>query len=378
MEQLKEELKQWRHYLHMHPEPAFEETNTAAFVAEKLREMGLSVHTGIGGTGVVAELTCGNSGRTIGLRADMDAIRLQEQGEVPYRSVNDGVVHACGHDGHTVTLLAAARLLSERRNFNGTVRFVFQPAEEPGKGARAMIEDGLFDRFPMDEIYGIHNAPANPFGTLAVRSGGFCSSEDNFKIVIRGRGGHASNPSVVIDPLVIAAQIILALQTIVSRNVPPADSGVISCTEVFSDGAHNAIPSTVTILGDCRSYKKEIQALFERRMREICVGLCAMNGAECGFEYTHEFAPTVNTPEQTQAAAQAAIAVLGAENVDAASDPATFSEDFGLYLEHVPGCFALLGSGTGTPLHNAWFDYNDDLLLVGAEYFAELVRQRLP
>ena len=157
MEQLKEELKQWRHYLHMHPEPAFEETNTAAFVAEKLRKMGLSVHTGIGGTGVVAELTCGNGSRTIGLRADMDAIRLQEQGEVPYRSVNDGVVHACGHDGHTVTLLAAARLLSERRNFNGTVRFVFQPAEEPGKGVRAMIEDGLFDRLPADEIYGIHN-----------------------------------------------------------------------------------------------------------------------------------------------------------------------------------------------------------------------------
>ncbi len=376
-------LKEWRRHLHQYPETAFEEVQTAAFVAEKLREMGLEVCEHVGGTGVVATLTLGDSPKVIGLRADMDAINLQEQGAPPYKSVHGGKMHACGHDGHTTTLLGAAQFMSRRRNFNGTVRFVFQPAEEPGKGARAMLEDGLLERFPMDEIYGLHNSPAVPAGHIHTRPGGFCASEDNFTITIHGKGGHASSPHLTSDPLVTAAQIILALQTIVSRNANPADAAVVSCTELHTDGAHNAIPSNVTILGDTRSYSPEVQKLIEDRMRSICEGICRVNGAACSFLYTHEFAPTVNWPAHTQAAIEAAQALLGEDHVDGNCPPFTGSEDFGLFLEKIPGCFVFLGGGPADardsiPLHNALYDYNDDILETGAEFFARLIQNRLP
>lgn len=378
------QLINWRHYLHKYPEVAFEEVNTARFISGKLREMGYEVKTGIGKTGIVASLTVGDGEKNIGLRADMDAINMQEKTNLSYTSKNLGKMHACGHDGHIVTLLGAAKLLSERRNFNGTVRLIFQPAEEPGKGAQAMIDDGLFERFPIDEIYGLHNMPSIPEGRIYTRSGGIMASEDNFIIRIKGKGSHASSPHLGVDPLVSASQIILGIQTIISRNVDPLKQAVISCTELHTDGVRNAIPSNVEILGDTRSLAPEIQEQIESRMRSICELVCEMNGADCEFEYTHEFLPTINWEYPVKIVSQAAKELLGKEKVDDNCEPWMASEDFGVFLEHVPGCFLFLGSGKSEniieniPLHNSKYDYNDSILETGAEFFAELIRVRIP
>ena len=312
-QKVKETLISWRHTLHAHPETAFEEVETARFVADKLRAMGCTVHEGIGGTGVVADLTVGDGKKVIGLRADMDAINVKEVGTPTYQSQNPGKMHACGHDGHMTILLGAMTLLAESKNFNGTVRAIFQPAEEPGKGAKAMIDDGLFEKYPVDEIYGLHNIPFLPEGEIHTRPGGIMASEDNFTIKIHGRGGHASSPHVGIDPLIPAAQIILGLQTIVSRNANPLEPAVVSVTELHTDGAHNAIPSNIVMTGDTRSTSPEMQALIEIRMRTIVEHACAMAGAASEFSYTHEFAPTVNWPECAAHAAAAARKAVGAE-----------------------------------------------------------------
>jgi amidohydrolase len=381
---LKKQMKEWRQHFHQNPETAFEEVKTAAFVADYLRGLGLDVHTGIGKTGVVANLKIGDGERVVGLRADMDAINMQETTGLPYASTVPNKMHACGHDGHTATLMGAATLLAEEKGFNGTVRFLFQPAEEPGKGAQAMVDDGLFERFPMDEIYGIHNASEIPEGTFHTRVGGIMASEDNFTIRIKGRGSHASAPHLSIDPLVTAAEIIMALQTIVSRNVSPIDQAVVSCTELYMDGVHNAIPSNVEILGDTRSNKEEIQALIEQRMQAICENICSANNADLDFLYTHEFAPTINWAEGVEKAVAVAKKVVGEENVNANCDPWMGSEDFGIFLKHVPGCFLFLGAGKSeersknTPLHNSKYDFNDDILMTGATFFQELIRHTLP
>lgn len=379
---MKEKLIEWRRYLHEHPESAFEEVKTAEFIAEKLREMGIEVAEKVGKTGVIGTLKVGDGNEVIGLRADMDCINMEEMTNLPYASQNPGKMHGCGHDGHITTLLGAAKLLSERKNFNGTVRFVFQPAEEPGYGAKALIEDGLFERFPMDEIYGLHNYPSIPANTVETRKGGILASEDNFVVKIKGKGSHASSPHLGIDPLVIAAQIILGFQTIVSRNASPLEQIVISCTELHTDGVRNAIPSNVEIKGDTRSYSPKMQELIETRMREIVKGVCEMNGAGWKFEYTHEFAPTINWDQCVPYVIEAAENVFGKENVNSDCDPWMGSEDFGKFLEHIPGAFLFLGSGgkteAGTPLHNSLYDYNDEVLVPGAEFFAELIRLRLP
>lgn len=377
------QLTEWRHYLHQHPETAFEEKTAAELAAREMRAMGLSVEEGIGGTGVVGTLTVGDGKRIIGLRADMDAIRVTECGIHDHTSLNPGKMHGCGHDGHTVTLLGAAKLLAERKNFNGTVRFIFQPAEEPGRGAQAMIDDGLFERFPMDEIYGMHNAPFLEQGRVHTRVGGMTASEDDFTFRITGKGGHASSPHEGVDPLACWAEIYLALQTIVSRNATPLRPVVISCTEILTDGAHNAIPTHVEVRGDARTTTAEDQALVEARMRAIVEGVCAMNQAGCEFTYTHEFYPTINSKECVDAVVKAAEAVVGAENVNGNGDPWMASEDFAAFLKRIPGCLFMLGSGkSGNPkenvsLHSNLFDYNDDILVTGAEIWAELVRQRL-
>jgi len=379
-----EQLTRWRHHLHQNPETGFNENKTADYIATILGAMGLQVQRGIGGTGVVASLTLGDGKGVIGLRADMDALAITETAEGrPHQSQTPGCMHACGHDGHMTMLLGAAQLLLERRNFNGTVRFIFQPAEEHGRGAIAMMKDGLFERFPVDEIYGVHNMPGMPAGQIAMRSGGIMASEDNFVIRISGRGGHAARPHMAIDPLLIGAQIVVALQSIVSRSVDPGQSAVLSCTEFMTDGLRNALPSHVTIKGDTRSYTPEIQALLERRMREICTGMAAAHGAVCEVEYTHEFAPTVNWPNCVEVALQAATAVVGKEHVEAEVAPMMVSEDFGAFLKVVPGAFVFLGNGDGNspgavPLHNAGYDFNDRVLSVGARYFAEIARVRLP
>jgi amidohydrolase len=378
------QLTQWRHRFHRVPETGFEEHETSAFAAEVLEGFGLEVTRGIGGTGFVASLSCGDGPGVIGLRAEMDALNIHEQApERSHASMRSGKSHACGHDGHMSMVLGAAKLLCERRDFNGTVRFIFQPAEEHGKGAKAMIADKLFERFPIDEIYGVHNIPGLRAGVIATRAGGIMASEDNFVIRINGRGGHAARPHMTIDPIVIAAEIVLALQTVVSRSVDPGVPAVISCTELFTDGIRNAIPGQVIIKGDTRSYTPDVQRLLESRMRSISEGICAAHGAECSFEYTHEFVPTVNTLECVSTAITAAIAIVGAANVDGNVAPMMISEDFGAFLQVVHGNFAFIGNGAegepgATPLHNARYDFNDTVLPIGARYLAEIVRTKLP
>ncbi|MDH4608447.1 M20 aminoacylase family protein [Pseudomonas sp. BN102] len=377
-------LKEWRHAFHRLPETGFEEFNTAEEVARILQSFGLAVHREIGGTGLVASLTVGEGGGVIGLRADMDALNIAEQAPGrQHASQIAGKMHACGHDGHMAMVLGAAELLCTRRDFNGTVRFIFQPAEEHGRGAKAMMADGLFERFPVDAIYGAHNMPGMPAGHIATREGGIMASEDNFVIRIQGRGTHAARPHMGIDPMVIGAEIVLALQTIVSRNLDPSLPAVISCTEFITDGIRNAIPTHVTIKGDTRSYSPEVQQLLETRMREICVGICVMHGATCEFEYTHEFAPTVNWAEHTAIAVAAARNVVGEQAVDGEVSPMMISEDFGAFIQKVPGNFVFIGNGTAgqagaIPLHNACYDFNDAILGIGARYFAEVVRLSLP
>lgn len=377
---LSELLKSWRHELHRHPETGFEEQRTSDFVAGLLGDMGMEIHRGIGGTGLVANLRVGEGAGIIGLRADMDALAIHEHAPGrAHASQTAGKMHACGHDGHMAMILGSAKLLAERRDFNGTVRFIFQPAEEHGRGAKAMMLDGLFERFPVDAIYGAHNMPGLPAGTFATRAGGIMASEDNFVIHIKGQGTHAARPHMGIDPIVIGAEIVLALQTVVSRNVDPSLPAVISCTEFITDGIRNAIPTHVTIKGDTRSYTPAVQALLEIRMRDLCEGICRMHGATCTFEYTHEFAPTVNREECVAVALQAARNVAGAERVNGAVDPMMISEDFGAFLQIVPGAFVFIGNGVagadgGVPLHNNRYDFNDDILSVGARYFAEIAR----
>ncbi|MGI5175700.1 M20 aminoacylase family protein [Dactylosporangium sp. CA-152071] len=379
------ELRQWRHDLHRIPELGFQEHRTSDYLAAALDGMGLEVTRGVGGTGVVATLRSGRSGTgggAIALRADMDGIPLTERGELPYRSEHDGVMHACGHDGHMAMLLGAARSLAGAggaTGIDGTVHFVFQPDEEHGRGAKAMIADGLFERFPVDAIFGLHNMPGHPAGGLATRAGGLMASEDNFEIRIAGRGGHAARPQMVVDPIVVAAQLVLALQTIVARNLDPTDPAVVSCTEITTDGARNAIPSRAVIRGDTRSFTPAVQATLEHRIRQLADGICAAHGATAEVTYTHEFEPTVNDPAAVATALTAARLTVGADRVDGDTPPWTASEDFGAFSNQVPGCFALLGNGAGGPsLHSADYDFNDDVLSTGVAYYVNLVRTALP
>lgn len=371
----------WRHALHQIPETDFNEVATAAYVAAVVTELGYAVHTGIGGTGVVASLTRGTSTRSIGFRAELDGLLITEAVARPFASRTPGRMHACGHDGHMAMLLGAAAQLAADHSWSGTVRFVFQPDEEHGHGAHAMIADGVLTRFPVDCIYGIHNMPGMPAGNFATRVGGIMASEDNFVIDITGIGGHAARPHMTVDPLVIGAQIVLALQTIVARSIDPSDAAVVSCTEFITDGIRNAIPTHVTIKGDTRSYAPHVQATLERRMRELCAGICAAHGATCVVSYTHEFSPTVNPAAGVAAAVHAAQAVVGADRVDANTAPLLGSEDFGAFLATVPGNFIFIGNGdTGqyaAPLHNASYDFNDAILPIGASYLVQLAKNYL-
>jgi amidohydrolase len=381
---LQSEMTAWRHRLHANPETGFEEHDTAEFVATILSSFGIDVHCGIGGTGIVGTLRAGGSNRAIGLRADMDALNIHEIGENrPHVSQRAGKMHACGHDGHMAMLLGAAKTLASSKDFNGVVHFVFQPAEEHGRGAKAMLDDGLLERFPMEEIYGVHNMPGIPAGHFWTRPGGIMASEDNFVIEVKGRGTHAARPHMGVDPIVVGSEIVLALQTVVARKLDPIAQGVVSVTEFITDGIRNVLPGTVLLKGDTRSYAPEVQTLIEERMSAIAAGICAAHGAEHHFSYTHEFAPTVNCAEQVAPAVAAATAVVGGTKVDSNCPPLLASEDFGAFLRAVPGNYMFIGSGASgevgsTPLHNPHYDFNDDLLTLGGDYFAMLARQRLP
>ncbi|MBZ9852556.1 M20 family metallopeptidase [Mesorhizobium sp. CA13] len=378
LDALKQEMTGWRRDLHGHPEFGFEEKRTAAFVAAKLREFGLDdVTEGVGGTGVVGTLKRGSGNRAIALRADMDALRITEQSAVAYRSQNPGLMHACGHDGHTTMLLGAAKLLAGEGGFNGTVRFIFQPAEEWGKGALAMLDDGLMRRFPFDEIFGLHNLPGLPIGHFETRPGPMMSAEDVFEIVLRGLGGHAAGPQDGQETLVAACALVTNLQTIVSRRLSPADISVVSVTELITDGTRNALPGLARILGDARSFRPEVSAEIEKQMRTIAAGTAAAYNVTAEVAYSREFVPLHNDAELVDEAFAAAGNVFAPEDIAVAREPMTGSEDFARFLDHVPGCFVFLGNGDTAPLHNPSYDFNDDGLLFGTNFHAAVVRRRL-
>ena len=373
------EMTVWRRDLHANPEFGFEEKRTSAFVAAQLRAFGLEVVEGIGGTGVVGTLRRGRGNRSIALRADMDALRIAEQASHDHPSQNPGVMHACGHDGHTAMLLGAAKLLASDGGFDGTVRFIFQPAEEWGKGALAMLDDGLMARFPFDEIYGLHNMPGLPVGHFETRPGPIMSAEDNFEIVLRGLGGHAARPHLGREVLVAACAVVTNLQTIVSRRLSPADISVVSVTELITDGTRNALPGFACILGDARSFRPEVSAEIERQMRIIAEGTALTHNCTAEVTYSREFVPLINDIEATAAAVEAAASVFATGAVNGKGEIVTASEDFARFLDHVPGCFAYIGNGEASaPLHNPSFDFNDDALIHGVRFHAAIARQRLP
>ena len=381
-EDLNTRVRRWRRELHGIPETAFEEHATAAYVAAVLEELGFAVARGIGGTGVVGSLTRGEAGRAVGLRAELDALPIDEVPGRAHGSRHAGRMHACGHDGHMAMVLGAAAELAANGGWDGTLRVFFQPAEEPGRGAQAMVDDGVFERFPVDALYGLHNLPGMPSGHVHTRAGAIMASEDNFEIVVVGRGGHAASPHLVIDPLVVGAEVVLALQTVVARNVDPLKPAVLSCTEFHTDGARNAIPGQVRITGDTRSFDANVQRLLERRIRELSEGIAAAHGATCTVTYTHEFAPTINDERCARVAGEAAVAALGVERVDAECAPIMPSEDFGVFARHVPACFSFIGNGTvegegGTPLHSRSYDANDDVLAAGVAFYGAVVRAEL-
>jgi len=374
------ELVRWRHHLHAHPETAFEERATAAFVAERLASFGLEVHTGLAGTGVVGVLRGGSSADAIGLRADLDALHIHEKSGLPHASKHEGRMHACGHDGHTTMLLGAAQALAQRKRIDGTVHFIFQPAEENEGGGRVMVEEGLFDRFPMRAVYGLHNWPSRPAGTFALRAGPLMGAFDIFEIVATGKGAHAAMAYEGRDPMLFASHAIGALQTIVSRNLHPLDAGVVSVTQVHAGDTWNVIPGEVVLRGTVRSFTREVQDTIERRMRTIVDGIAATFEMTATLRYERRYPATVNSEAETGHALAAATAVVGRERVDTDPQPNMASEDFAFMLQAKPGCYVWMGTqrGPDTPtLHNPRFDFNDDMLAVGASYWVTLAEQQL-
>ena len=373
------EMAAWRHDLHAHPETAFEEQRTAAMVAQKLESFGLSVHRGLGRTGVVATLSAGSARRAIGLRADMDALHIHEKNTFGHRSQHEGKMHACGHDGHTTMLLGAAKYLAETKNFDGTVRFIFQPAEENEGGGREMVEQGLFDKFPCESVYGMHNWPGMPVGKLGVRAGPMMASFDIFEIELIGRGAHAALPHTGIDPIVAAATLVQALQTIASRNVDPIESAVVSVTQIHAGDTWNVIPNAAVVRGTTRAFRPEVQDLLEQRVREICAGVAASYGTEVRVRYERRYPPLVNAARETEVCASVMRNMVGAENVIEVP-PVMGSEDFAFMLRAKAGCYVFVGNGPaegGCMLHNPHYDFNDAVLPIGASYWAHLVEQVL-
>jgi amidohydrolase len=374
-----EDMTVWRRDLHAHPETAFEEKRTSGIVAAKLEEFGIEVHQGLATTGVVGTL-CTGPGPSIGLRADLDALDVNELNDFDHKSTRDGKMHACGHDGHTAMLLGAARYLAETRKFKGTVQFIFQPAEENEGGGRVMIEEGLFEKFPVDVVYGMHNWPGQEAGLFAVTNGPLMASFDIFKLTISGRGTHGGMPHRGIDPIPVAAEIISALQTIVSRTIDPIDSAVVTVTQVHAGNTWNIIPDSVLLCGTARSFNPEVQDVQELAIRRIANGICQAHDCKLEMMYQRRYPPTINETEATKAAARAAADVSGVEKIITDPTPSMGSEDFAFMLNEKPGCYVWIGNGPvegGCMLHNPNYDFNDDILAIGASYWARLVELEL-
>jgi hippurate hydrolase len=380
IDELHKEMTDWRRDLHAHPETAFEEHRTSDFIAGKLEEFGIEVVRGLAGTGLVGVLKSnGRSGKAIGLRADMDALHIDEQTNLPYSSKTPGKMHACGHDGHVTMLLGAAKYLSKTRDFDGTAYFIFQPAEECEGGAKVMIEEGLFEKFQMDSVYGMHNWPGMPIGQIGTRPGPVMAAFDIFEIKITGKGSHAAMPHQSIDAVVIACMVVSSLQTVASRVVDTRDPVVVSVTQIHAGDTWNVIPEEAVIRGTVRSFNAKVRDLSEETIKKIAKGVCAAHGAECDIRYERRYPPTINTEQETVNTAKVAEKLVGAENVRKDMQVCMGSEDFAYMLQKRPGSYIWLGAGDcGGNLHNPNYDFNDEILPLGASYWAELVEDLLP
>lgn len=374
-----------RRDLHAHPELGFEEVRTSGIVASALESYGIEVHRGIGKTGVVGVIRGRgtDSGRMVGLRADMDALPMSEDNKFAHRSTKSGLMHGCGHDGHTTMLLGAARYLAHTRDFDGTVVLIFQPAEEGRGGARAMLEDGLFDTYPCDAIYALHNWPGLPPGTIGVNPGPMMAAADRFELIVKGKGGHGAHPYQTIDPVVAAAHIITALQSVVSRNVNPLDSAVVSIgsMQAGNPGAMSVIPSEARLVGTVRTFRRSVQEQVEQRMREVAQGVAQAFGATAEMNYDRLFPATLNTPQHAHLVADIATELLGREHVIRDLTPSMGSEDFSFMLQQRPGAYFRLGQGgaeSGCVLHNSRFDFNDEVIPLGSAMFCALAERGLP
>jgi amidohydrolase len=376
-----------RRDLHAHPELCFQETRTSDLVAARLAEWDIPVHRGLGTTGVVGVIRKGSSTRAVGLRADMDALPVQEANTFAHASRHPGKMHACGHDGHTAMLLAAAQHLAKHGKFDGTVYVIFQPAEERGAGAREMINDGLFEQFPMEAVFGMHNWPGAPVGKFAASAGPVMASTNEFKITIRGKGSHGAMPNLGVDPVPIACEMVQAFQTIISRNRKPVDPGVISVTMIHAGDTTNVVPDSCELQGTVRTFTIELLDLIERRMRQVAEHVCAAHDATCEFSFERNYPPTVNSPAEAEFARQVMTGIVGAENV-LPQEPTMGAEDFAFMLQAKPGAYVFISNGDGTHresghgggpcmLHNPSYDFNDELIPLGATYWVRLAEDWL-
>ncbi|MDU1664941.1 MAG: M20 aminoacylase family protein [Bradyrhizobium sp.] len=378
---LQPDIQAWRRDIHSHPELLYEVHRTAAFVADRLREFGCDeVVTGLGKTGVVGVIKGRKPGngevKVLGLRADMDALPIEEATGLPYASKTPGLMHACGHDGHTAMLLGAARYLAETRNFAGEVAVIFQPAEEGGGGADAMIKDGLIERFKIDQVYGMHNGPGLPVGAFAIRQGSLMASTDSVDITIEGHGGHAAKPHNCIDSLMVGAQLVTALQQIVARNVDPLEAAVLSICEFHAGNARNVIPQSAVLRGTVRTLTPKVRELMEKRVREVVIGVAQMTGAKIDLSYTRGYPVVVNHAEQTEIAIRAAKEVAGDANVHE-MPPMMGGEDFAYMLEARPGAFIFVGNGDSAGLHHPAYNFNDEAIVYGTSFFIKVVENTL-
>ncbi len=372
------ELTSIRRTIHANPEIGMEEWQTAELVAQKLESWGIEVHRGVGRTGVVGVLRNGNGARSIGLRADMDALPMQEASGAPYASSKPGMMHACGHDGHTTMLLGAAKYLAETRNFTGTVNFIFQPGEEGMGGALAMLKDGLFERFPCNAIYGMHNRPNLELGAFAIRPGATAAGGAFFDITVEGKGAHGARPEASIDPVLAACHIGTALQSIVARNISPRDTAVLSITKIQGGDAFNIIPQKATLSGTARFFRREVAQQIEENMRRIAEGVAAGFGATAELDWRLIFAPTINAEEQTDMVVSVAQSISGADKVDVNKPAGMGSEDFSFMMEQVPGAYIQLGIGENAELHNQLYNFNDEAIPYGSALYAGLVEKEMP